>query len=213
MFKPNRVGTPTYHNQAVTVSSAVTALATSAVTSTLIGNVMNATPMGKLGRCYVRHNAAAKALGAGLKTSLMAQVLVDPPVRGDVVGIEVNLALALNIPGVNVVPCIVQQTAAIGTVFNAYGNIKNSMTPLKHDTVYTPATQVAMTTPGGRVYSCQDNIILRDEVTGDPSGVYGIGFALYNYTAVSIDLTAFEFWASVRQNMDQPGVGYADSRR
>lgn len=213
MFKPNRVGTPTYHNQLITASTAATALAQNIPSFPPIGNVMNATPLGFLDRCYMRWNAAAKTLNAGNKGSLMAQVLINPPVRGDTVGLEVNISMVLNCAGVTVVPAIVELTAAVGTVWGAFANAQNAVTPLSADTSYQPSTQASLAAAQGRFYQCRDNVIIRDTVSGDPSAVYGVGFILYNFTAAAITFTDLEFWASVRQNMDQPGVGYADTRR
>lgn len=208
MFRPNRIGTPTFHSSDLTASTANwSPNAYNNNSANFGGNVINASPLLDIGRSALRWiGAATEVIPLNARLVLGQQFTVTKPLTGDAAGVELNHAYLGQAPAsANISSVFFKvQTAAAST----FGQVDASdyPTPLQDhsilnseiDTVYVRSVQH------------QSNVVILS--LSDP-GTYFHGICISDNSGANWNLDYFYMVASIRQLNDQQTVAYRDTLR
>jgi len=215
MFRPNRIGTPTFHSSAKTTSTADLDLAQEALTGTTFPfTVINATPVADVGRSTLLWTgAAAEAVTGARRFMLVQQFTVTEPLNGDAVGVELNASIVGPIPQCAWwEPVLFKMTAALGTI-GASGNAADTPQTLHGPAIlYSSGQLPTVETLTWQQRAYRDQVVYLG-AAGSIAGTYAHGFRCWGIGPTNWSLTTFHMTASVRQLNDQQSVGYRDTLR
>lgn len=209
MFRPNRIGTPIIHQSSTTTSSSATKpVVTSGSAQLLNGNVINAASAGTFQRSQLSWTpSAAPSILVGERVAIGQQFTITAPIAGNALGIELEGAVCAIQPNINLIqPFVCKITAAIGSLLGAYTAL---------DSPTWLAQGINPTTVGNDPVwkNCwyKENLIFQDPTTVE--GTYVHGFAFWPNASAAYNWYGGHYNFAVRQNMDQAGIEYTDTRR
>lgn len=206
MFRPNRIGTPHFHQETGIGSAAnFTWALRNFNDSSWGGNVVNGTPLLDFGFTSVNWSGTEQIVNAQ-RTGLFHNIVVTRPLNGDAVGIEIVGSLVIRLPSSSlVVPMIGKPNAAPVNNFDqfTFANQPVHFAPQRMESAV--GTDMII-----RHFAYKEQIVHQE---ADPSGSYCHGFQIFNTTGANYDVTWFSACFGVRQLNDQQIVGYRDSLR
>lgn len=208
MFRPNRIGTPVIHNS-LTGNNTNFTLQTGPITgATNPFNAVNAAPSLDFGYSAI-HFAGTEALPAGHKCVLGQQFTITAPIDGDARGVEVNGSIFLQHSATCFIrPIFMKLTAAVSGVLSGAASSADLGTGLGGITVPPEGS-----TADAKAMTYRDNVVVRQDTLANLPGTYLHGFQIYNTSASSLNITAFQIALSMRQLNDQQDIEYIDTRR
>lgn len=209
MFRPDRIGTPTFHEQAFTPSTVNFTPASSLIASAVWNaNVINANPVADLGRSALQWTGS-EAITAGHKWALGQQFTVTQPVAGDAVGFELNGSILIQANHALIIVPFIQKLSAAGstTLEGVVGADMPTPLPLPSGSAFAASDSAI------RVHNYQTRVVERNTAVGAVAGTYIHGFSLIDAGFAGYTTTFFQVVCSVRQLNDQQTVGYRDTLR
>lgn len=207
MFRPNRIGTPLFHTDTQTTSSAALTFGTQAITSTTLPlTPINGIPVGDFGQTKYIYTGTPTLIPALQKITIVQQFQIQQPLDGDAAGVEVNGGFYIALDKTcAIVPFVVQLT-------NAPTATLVSGTTTDYPTFFGTPIQPVEATAATRFVSLtyREQIVIRN-ANGIVGGNYAHGIMITCATAHTPG--TFQAQLSVRQLNDQLNVGYRDTLR
>lgn len=206
MFIPDIVGTPAFHGtNAVTTSVGLTLFAVSYSAQPTIANVINAAAPNEYGYNSLQWGSGTPAtIGNGTKVAIVQQFIIQTPIKGNSVGVEVNGGLLINAPNCTITPIF-------GRLENGQATLLGPVTFLEHPTMIGKSYNLGTAeTDPVQAWNYQERVVA---ILDDPGGVYAHGFLLTNLSGSTVNVSAFLAQMSERQRMDQDSVSYQNTRR
>lgn len=210
MFKPNRVGTPTFHSTgSVNYTGAWTINLTGSQLLAVSGNVINASPAGIFDHICVTYQGTPKAITNGNKWALLYQYSIQKPLAGNTVGFDANFGVSILCSNlISVEPIVCKLNLAGGATLAAVSSIAGT-------TRLGEGFNPNVPTANGRVqwnhYAYKEQFAVYDPT--DLSGVYAHGLMFVNNEAAPLDVSGFHASAAIRQLSDTRLARYQDPYR
>jgi len=206
MFRPNRIGTPSFFKASTQASTANQKLAETTKQDILWNaSVVNASPALDLGRTSLTHWGGSTAFTMGYKGCVAQQFTVTEPLAGNAVGLELTGSFTCLIPAsCMVVPYMAKAASAAGSLL---AQITASSAP-------TVLGEALNGVEGDedfiwRSHHYKTQAVIQDDVI---AGTYFHGFAFFFAPGTPIWYGGHLDFA-VRQLNDQEDIGYRDTRR
>ena len=207
MFRANRIGSPQIYQDYGTTSAAAWAPQTSnAITGGFLGNVINPAAVGDFANTHLEWTGAAVNVGAGLKLGLGQQFTITQPIKGNTVGIELEGQIKITgVKSVLMQPFITRISAAVSGALTAYA------TPTYGRYIGAPIKAEA--NPAAMLAAAWKEHVIINMANLPLAGTYVHGIMFTNLDAGNWSISQLYATASVRQNQDQTGITYTDTRR
>lgn len=211
MFKGNRVGTPHIHQLIGAVESSVAWTVNGHAPSTghLDGNVINALSVQDFGQSKVVYVGASVAIASGDHFAIGQQITVPAPndPTTNAVGLELNGAISMiTDKPIKIQPVFMKITANIGTLLGHVTNDGTSKwTNFGMPNLFDNQEQYPL------INDYKTQMLVQDDTS--VAGYYLHGFHITNLSGAICNISYLEMQASLRTLVDQPGIGYQDSRR
>lgn len=223
MFRPNRIGTPVFHQFAgVENIAAWTPNQDSWASYPMTGNVINASPGLDFQRAKVNWTGTSLAITAENKFSLGQQFTVTKPAKGNVVAVELNAHLIINIEHASnnrtvlLTPVFCKLNAAGGALFAAVSSADHPTYWLdQNNSVFSnvPSSPTGIVTRLNQGGYINKQIVIQDEDEDEIAGTYFHGFTIWDYNWQGYGIDFLNMTASVRQYNDQQVQYYRDILR